>query len=645
MKGALPEAIRGMVHEDLKLHPLETIKSCFVGEKHDVKPKMGLQDLHVLVIARDLYFPMKKLRKMVHEWKIEEPKIYSLKRSRLHFVDRREALQQLHGCHLRKFSRADCGDGGPWEIPLMDHGPGMGMTDFCTNYISKSREMWKIDEKTRFQQTLCDCHTVLLFFGKGELLGDNVDKIVLTELKFALSDMFVTTPNEVDYDAPIVPSHQFLNDFTERYGPLFIVFDELADAFTAANLDARQRYDKFNTFYKQVLEPWQSLKKVFFVVAGSGLTFVRRSFQQQLGICDYEYTRLKFNLFGRDEVMKIFDHTSLKDDEETTISDLLGLDKERFSLIIYSKRRTDYLVSLRGCNSLEKLLKSNTPDFLRSVDFTMVVADAAKNNIDVDMTEIVDDGRGKMVPLDQIAYSLCIDWEGTAENAKVYMDPMAKLYIMGWTLPLTKYLGPNVAIDCPKAFEWMCVVPQVQPTYPSHHYDEYSPYPDFATAEAEGFMKMIDKMGEVCLKPLPKSASLAALLACDVDMKLRDKQAKLWCGLVVKGYDGSPPFTSVHLKTECENFNRLFTGTSLKPFLRILIVGCTSYDEEIMSKVNGKAFYVDERMAEYPKIDEVIVLNLTSPERRAAFFQLSDFWLAFVENAVRPSQDDSSRLQ
>ncbi|CAK4638623.1 unnamed protein product [Aphanomyces euteiches] len=508
--------------------------------------------------------------------------------------------------------------------------------------------------------------------------------------------MFITAPNEVDYDAPIVPSHQFLNDFTERYGPLFIVLDEVGQAFSAANLDARQRYDKLNAFYKQVLEPWQSLKKVFFVVAGSGLTVVRRSFQQ-VGNCDYEYTRLKFNLFGRDEVMKILEHTSLKDNEETTISDLLGLDKEGLNVFVdHLLQKTHELPrllvkTLRDCNSLEKLLEYKTPEYLQRQSLhglydgfrrfegcILRLLDAAKNKIDVDMTETIDDSRGTIVPLDQIAYCLFFDWKGTAENAQVYMDPMAKSYFMGWTLPLTKYLGPNVAIDCSKAFEWMvlkrfqhvfakkCQPRQALPMFfytpvfgqccgvsfsmycqpiPAITYDEYSPYRDFATVEAEGFMKMIDQMGEMCLKPLPTSASLAAFLACYADMKLRDKPAKLLCGLVVKGYDGSPPVTSVHLKMECENFNRLVTGTSLKPLLRILIVGCTSYSEEIMSKFNGKAFFVDERTADYPKIDEVIVLDLTSPKRRAEFFELSDYWCAFVENAVRPLQEDSLRLR
>ncbi|CAK4174780.1 unnamed protein product, partial [Aphanomyces euteiches] len=285
--------------------------------------------------------------------------------------------------------------------------------------------------------------------------------------------MFITAPNEVDYDAPIVPSHQFLNDFTERYGPLFIVLDEVGQAFSAANLDARQRYDKLNAFYKQVLEPWQSLKKVFFVVAGSGLTVVRRSFQQ-VGNCDYEYTRLKFNLFGRDEVMKILEHTSLKDNEETTISDLLGLDKEGLNVFVdHLLQKTHELPrllvkTLRDCNSLEKLLEYKTPEYLQRQSLhglydgfrrfegcILRLLDAAKNKIDVDMTETIDDSRGTIVPLDQIAYCLFFDWKGTAENAQVYMDPMAKSYFMGWTLPLTKYLGPNVAIDCSKAFEWM----------------------------------------------------------------------------------------------------------------------------------------------------------------------------------------------
>ncbi|KAF0730128.1 hypothetical protein Ae201684_012422 [Aphanomyces euteiches] len=373
---------------------------------------------------------------------------------------------------------------------------------------------------------------------------------------------------------------------------------------------------------------------------------------------------------------------------------ILGLDKEGLNVFVDRLLHETnghprlLLQALRSCDSLEKLRQFNflQRQSLRGLYdaahlFNALVLrflDAEQSKIDFDMTEVVDDGSEGMAPLGQIANNLCIDWEGTADNAQVYMDPMVRSYITGWTLPLMKYLGPNVAIDCPKAFEWMvlkrfqhifakkCQPRQALPMFfytpvfgqccgvsfsmycqpiPAITYDEYSPYRDFATVEAEGFMKMIDQMGEMCLKPLPTSASLAAFLACYADMKLRDKPAKLLCGLVVKGYDGSPPVTSVHLKMECENFNRLVTGTSLKPLLRILIVGCTSYSEEIMSKFNGKAFFVDERTADYPKIDEVIVLDLTSPKRRAEFFELSDYWCAFVENAVRPLQEDSLRLR
>ncbi|CAK4071667.1 unnamed protein product [Aphanomyces euteiches] len=320
-KGVVLEAIRALVHEFMELYPLDIVRTCFVDENDDVKPKMGPQDVHVLVIAPEVYFPMKRLCTTIHDCKDEEPKMYSLERSRLSFVDRTDAIKRLHACHLRKFHR------GPRELPLVEHVAGMGMTAFCMHYISKSRDLWQASEKTpyeEFWQTLCACHTVLVGFDKGELLGDHLDKLVLVKLKRALKDMLVTTPDELDNDAPSVMSYQFLDEFTKRNGPLFIVLDDVGGAFTAANLDFNQQHDKFKRFYEQVLSTWQIFSNIFFVVAGSGLAFVRPSFEQQLGFCDFQYTRLKLNRFGREEIIQIMDHTCLKDDEATTISAHLG---------------------------------------------------------------------------------------------------------------------------------------------------------------------------------------------------------------------------------------------------------------------------------------------------------------------------------
>ena len=61
----------------------------------------------------------------------------------------------------------DLGDLTDWVIPIADNVVGLGKSSFGRHYISKSREMWRDDEKKdEFQKILSDCHTVHITFRK-----------------------------------------------------------------------------------------------------------------------------------------------------------------------------------------------------------------------------------------------------------------------------------------------------------------------------------------------------------------------------------------------------------------------------------------------------------------------------------------------
>mmetsp|Transcript_42109 Transcript_42109/g.88046 ORF Transcript_42109/g.88046 Transcript_42109/m.88046 type:complete len:90 (+) Transcript_42109:2083-2352(+) len=68
----------------------------------------------------------------------------------------------------------------------------------------------------------------------------------------------------------------------------------------------------------------------------------------------------------------------------------------------------------------------------------------------------------------------------------------------------------------------------------------------------------------------------------------------------------------------------MFEGTDLscRPRLNILIICSTNYDTGTIQQFGDKKFFVP-KTGQYPFIDEVIVLDLSSTENRAAFFGLS----------------------
>ena len=157
---------------------------------------------------------------------------------------------------------------------------------------------------------------------------------------------------------------------------------------------------------------------------------------------------------------------------------------------------------------------------------------------------------------------------------------------------------------------------------------------DSATAKPDSWgalLEKIDALGDVCLKPLPKSASSDGFLI--TKPVFRGKPVKVLCGLAVKNYKAKQ-FSTDHLLKECDLFNRMFNGSDGAGCLRILFVCCTCYSKDLSSELKGKPFFVYQYKKSFPSIDEVILLNLETPKQRAAFFGVEDDLSVIVESVV-----------
>jgi len=203
------------------------------------------------------------------EWKEEEVIVDSLDKRNMFFFNRAHAVKQLQTIHRSKYYRAASnGEGEDWIIPLADNVIGLGKTALGRHYIPNCRESWPTG-RNEFQRTLCDCHTVPITFGKGDLLlRKNFDAVMLERLAAVLSPMFKVAPEVLS--CPPKTAHEFLKCLTLQVGPVFIVLDEIGDAFEADDLDDTQRIEKFMSFCKNILSKWFMLKHVFFLVLGRG---------------------------------------------------------------------------------------------------------------------------------------------------------------------------------------------------------------------------------------------------------------------------------------------------------------------------------------------------------------------------------------
>ncbi|KAG9414685.1 hypothetical protein AC1031_008090 [Aphanomyces cochlioides] len=612
----------------------------------------------------------------------------------MYFVNREDAVKQLQTICESKYYRAVGGAGYDWVIPLVDHVCGLGKSAFGRHFNQKSRETWpKASKRTPFQKTLCDCHSIFITFPKGALRGDSFEAVLIKFLINELKPMFQVEP-DILFEPPKT-TNKFLRNLTEAVGPLFIVLDGIGTAFSADDLTDLEQRDKFVSFCTNVVGTWQSLAKVFFVLAGRGafLTYVgRRPDNGYAMYTTFKFERLKLNLLRPNAIKDILINTMMSND----MSIYAGLGLNDTTALTVTERLFNQtnghprtlLQAFKQCSSVEDLLgyKEAFPledwnlvkfydDLVRNQKQVLRLLHAADTQSPINMLQIVDDSGGRGVPRDFIAHRFYVYWEGTAQAAQVYIQPLVKSYMEGWLLPFSEYIqriGNSLegSVDYPNTLEWIFIKRFQEAlstkSQPRLAMPDFFDTPIFGSCEDVAFsmstrpMRTIDSnenifldlhsptaslerlttlqemttsLRDVCLKTLSKSAWSGGLFVTKATF--RDDEVKVVCGLAVKN---DTTVTDDHLSKQCDIFNRMLSGIDSVGYLRILFVCCTSYSEDISAKFKGKSHFVYECKKSFPNIDEAILLNLETPQQRAAFFGVDDDLAAIVEGVVRKAE-------
>jgi hypothetical protein len=299
----------------------------------------------------------------------------------------------------------------------------------------------------------------------------------------------------------------------------------------------------------------------------------------------------------------------------------------------------------------------------------------------VDLGEIWDhrctNARGSKatrVPLDLIASHVGFAWGGSATEATLHMHPSILEILDNFVAPLEDFLkrihaSKRVSLNYPNAFEWVFIwrlqelfsntdkespravlpaffdtplfgrcnglvfdefvqlLPKVTSTVKKQQprtflFDNTMSPRDLACFFFPG---KIDVQETIALKALPNSASPDALFAMNAHLP-SGGPVRLTMGVALKcckqGTDSG--FGREQLDDECVKFNQMFTDhpRSASRRLNVLLICATHYKSELNDQFNGQRFRVMDADKNFKHIDELILLDLASLEKRAAFFGL-----------------------
>ena len=652
------------------------------------------------------------------KWKNVTKTDYNLADEVLFFVNREEAVKQLNRIHLNNYRRAKRTAGRDWIIPIADHVFGLGKSEFGSHYIEKTKQQWaKLDTKDDFQETLSSCHTIKISLASGSLLDSNYDQVMLDHLIPVINDAFTFPPN-------IVPknSTNFLRNFTSKYGPVFIVLDEIGAAFSYADADDAKKDDdlkkraRFFSFCKNVLSSWLAVKNVFFLLCGAESFFSYVGFrltERNLSGSPFRFERINLHLLRTPAIKQILENTKMSNTDPSYIKDFLHLNESetlQLSRALFEKTNghpRSLLQALVYCctsgassfNALLEKIKDYELElnlFDKEDEFIHYV-NSCKNEIrdllksfeeqeKVDLTRLVE-MNGKMVPRFNIVNNCLISWEGTMNQATLFA-PKKVLDILRWiVLPFKEYLVEiakvnKLSLPYPTLFEWMCLK-RFQELFPVNqaHLNPNdkeirkmflsssklgplikklvlsSKFLQTPKVTGSGKRDVIDmnsltcvpedwkeifksvniKYPDICLKPRPQSSSSDVYFLTNVTDE-SGKNIKVTIGLGIKNYSRAK-LNKDQLLQECELFNRTFDNDDLKDRLNILIICCTNYDDNIKVALDDNYFYQWQESS-FPCIHEILLLNLTSVEKRSLFFGVQDQLEGIVEEVIEKREKE-----
>ena len=437
---------------------------------------------------------------------------------------------------------------------------------------------------------------------------------------------------------------------------------------------------------------------------GSFLSFVGHRHTNFHDFRPPHFQRIGLHLIRPEGIQEIIKKTLVTSTGTETLEKYYKLDQEQLekasralfhSTVGHPRSLID---AFRSCHSFEEIMKYEGPHIPEAFN-TLYIEDLYRyrNTIEdliesmvkekvVDLTQVLEESGGNGLSYDIIANAALIDWEGSAEAALLYTLPRVKVMLSELFLPFQTYLesvsfaiNSGMPIDYGNAFE-LFALKRFQELFPSGKLqlpretvplfldtpvfgrcsvgfsDKTLPLPKITKkGQSDGvslnslsttadkwkdLLVLIDKRSEICGKVRAKSSSSDAFLFTDALFK--NAPVRLTLGLAAKNYGASSKFSEKQLDEECRLFNETFAGTDCEKRVNVLVIVCTNYDASIASKFGsgGKTSFSIGLQNSYPNINEVILLDLSTPDKRASFFGTSGEYSQIIESIVTGKKEE-----
>lgn len=592
----------------------------------------------------------------------------------LHLVSRQDTFKALREIHQKTFSRRKKGNGVSWIIPLMDNLHGMGKSAFALDYINMYQDFQDETICKSFLKEIKQTRTIYVNLFTYSFNFVDFEKTLVSILCAEFLNNFNDyAPFSQEY---FDDSMSFLKAVINYAGPVFIVFDGIGEIFKWET-SSSEANSMFWYLVKHVFKNWCNVDKLYFVFIGC-TPYVRSFASEEVGL-PYIIERLPLAPLNPESIAEVIRHTRKTERREKKLYEYYNLDEEKLKLLseklFYCTNGVPRELSNYFCtmNNYEGLM-SNEPrlphgswesfssfvsKYRQEIDYLLQNC-IRKTKIDIskEITKPTKDSAyvTQNTLLHEIATRAGFEWTGETRSALLHISEPKKHFFLNSGKSFREFLENygRMLIETPKYWQWTCRRRLIEVLRSSNlerilpHFLRTPFFGSISCFKISDIMVSVPKVTEEGLKcaemnndaihpdyfpillqryfemspktlvPLPDSKSLDTIMSTAVFYQggMRD----LVLGLSIK--DCNEELTSSLLDREYQLFLNCFQSPKHDKFLKVLMVFCTNCSEELEEKLETNFFYCPE--IENSKVNEVILLNLMSKQKRDGFFGVKD---------------------
>ena len=394
------------------------------------------------------------------------------------FVNRTDAIENLVRIHSRihALQQNDFAGRSP-TIALIDNLFGMGKTTLARNYISMAPQAFSSRHSDTFKASLSAARTVVVTLAPSCLVGpaktrnldalqDAVRKQFVMELQTMISDNYFCEGSSVGFLEDKNSERSFtgaVRRFIDETGsPLFLVLDEIGDAFAEENVSVIKQREYFLYFCRTIISGCLRINGLFLLLIGKAdfldLVANRTPCSPKLNGSSIIIERIGLKMIRQEHIGTILDRT-YRDDQP--LSQLYGANEknshqrdEAINAILAATNGHPRSVCdmLSVCTTLAALKAYEPPacmDYnaerwiLALMDYSegiQILMDKVDDNGPIDLTKKAFPDIRQSKTLAQLADSARIRYEGTLQDARVFASLDVKRHLAPLFFPLRAFL-------------------------------------------------------------------------------------------------------------------------------------------------------------------------------------------------------------